>query len=74
MLRGANYQAWREKMDKDTKDMCPNFTALNGRLPGGAKVGKAVIGEAKVSHASLNIQEATEKVNQPFARTIGGME
>ena len=39
-------------MDKDTKDMCPNFTALNGRLPGGAKVGKAV----------LNVQEPTQKV------------
>ena len=49
-------------MDKDNKDMCPNFTALNGRLPGGAKVGKAIIGEAKVSHAPLNIQEPTEKV------------
>ena len=62
MARGADYPAWRVKMDKNTKNMCPNFTALNGRLPGGAKVGKAVIGETKVSHVTPEIQEPADKV------------
>ena len=46
---GAKYAEWREKMDKDTKDMCTNFATLNSRLPGGAKVSKAV----------LNVQQPT---------------
>ena len=61
MGRGADYLAWRIKMDKSTKNMCPNFTALNSRLPGGAKVGKAIIAEVKINQSTQEIQEPANK-------------
>ena len=61
--KGVDYLEWRIKMDKSTKNMCPNFTALNSRLPGGAKVGKAIIAEVKIN-------QTTQAIQEPAVRTL----
>ena len=57
----GNYITWRDQMDKDTRDSCPNFALLSRRFVGGAKTSKAVLNIKQTTQQTLHFHWACSK-------------